>query len=362
MRKIIISLSIIAAVAAIAIGATTAYFSDTETSTGNTFSAGTIDIRVVGDNFTWTEPAVLEDMKPCYTDYFNFTIYNDGSDPNPVNVWKKLTDLHEETGVVSEPECTEQNGSWDPVNKECTWTSPNYDKNDIASIINYDLYVEVYDSNGHKIWWQTILTDADGITVRDIVDNFPDGLYLGMIPAGGYMKVTQSYHMRDDGETNWAQGDKMYFNIEINAVQLRGTAWLENKQGAEPWKIILDDNNDKKTDSNDINGTLTYKVKNPTFDFSFTGKAPLANTEYCLWIGGTPQEGNWDANTKVGCAMSESDGTINFSDNKDLGKDIKDGKIWLIPSNDYDESGWHAYHPENYLWETGLIWYEDTDN
>ncbi|PIW76653.1 MAG: hypothetical protein CO001_00190, partial [Candidatus Portnoybacteria bacterium CG_4_8_14_3_um_filter_40_10] len=42
MKKIIISLSIIAAVAAIAIGATTAYFSDTETSTGNTFTAGSI--------------------------------------------------------------------------------------------------------------------------------------------------------------------------------------------------------------------------------------------------------------------------------------------------------------------------------
>jgi len=349
MKKIIVSLAIIAVVGAIVVGATTAYFSDTETSKGNTFSAGTIDIRVVGDNFTWTEPAVLEDMKPCYTDYFNFTIYNDGSDPNPVNVWKKLTNLHTEEGVMSEPECEAENGTWD--GDHCTGETP---KSDIDTIINYDLYVEVYDSNGHKIWWQTILTDADGMTVRDIVDNFPEGLYLGMIPAGGYMKVIQSYHMQDlDQPTNWAQGDKMLFNIEINAVQLRGTAWLENKQGAEPWKLNIKDN---------INGTLTYKVKNPTFDFSFTGKAPLANTEYCLWIGGTPQEGNWDADTKVGCATSGSDKTINFSGNLDLGKDVKDGKIWLIPSTDYDESGWHAYHPENYLWETGLIWYEDTDN
>ena len=36
----------IAAVAAVAIGATTAYFSDTETSTGNTFTAGAIDLKV----------------------------------------------------------------------------------------------------------------------------------------------------------------------------------------------------------------------------------------------------------------------------------------------------------------------------
>jgi predicted ribosomally synthesized peptide with SipW-like signal peptide len=46
MKKIIISVSIIAAAAAVVIGATTAYFSDTETSTGNTFTAGSIDLKV----------------------------------------------------------------------------------------------------------------------------------------------------------------------------------------------------------------------------------------------------------------------------------------------------------------------------
>lgn len=46
MKKILISLAIIAVVAFIAIGATTAYFGDTETSTGNTFSAGEIDLKI----------------------------------------------------------------------------------------------------------------------------------------------------------------------------------------------------------------------------------------------------------------------------------------------------------------------------
>ena len=46
MKRIIVSLSIIAAVAAIIVGATTAFFSDTETSTGNTFTAGAIDLKV----------------------------------------------------------------------------------------------------------------------------------------------------------------------------------------------------------------------------------------------------------------------------------------------------------------------------
>ncbi|MFA6254645.1 MAG: TasA family protein [Patescibacteria group bacterium] len=46
MKKILISVSAIAIVAAIAIGATVAYFSDTETSAGNTFTAGAIDLTV----------------------------------------------------------------------------------------------------------------------------------------------------------------------------------------------------------------------------------------------------------------------------------------------------------------------------
>ncbi len=46
MKKILISLSVVAAVAAVVVGATTAFFSDTETSTGNTFTAGSIDLKV----------------------------------------------------------------------------------------------------------------------------------------------------------------------------------------------------------------------------------------------------------------------------------------------------------------------------
>jgi predicted ribosomally synthesized peptide with SipW-like signal peptide len=45
-KKIVISLSVIGVVAAIAIGGTVAYFSDTETSTGNTFTAGSLDLTV----------------------------------------------------------------------------------------------------------------------------------------------------------------------------------------------------------------------------------------------------------------------------------------------------------------------------
>jgi predicted ribosomally synthesized peptide with SipW-like signal peptide len=67
-KKILISLSVIAAVAALAIGGTIAYFSDIETSTGNTFTAGSLDL-IVDINGVVQNPLsgpifTVTDMKP----------------------------------------------------------------------------------------------------------------------------------------------------------------------------------------------------------------------------------------------------------------------------------------------------------
>ena len=46
MSKITLSLSVIAAAAVVVVGATTAFFNDTETSTGNVFTAGSVDLKI----------------------------------------------------------------------------------------------------------------------------------------------------------------------------------------------------------------------------------------------------------------------------------------------------------------------------
>jgi spore coat-associated protein N len=61
MKKILISLAIIGVVGAIGIGATVAYFTDTETSTGNTFTAGSLDLTInTPKDAVWT----MSDMAP----------------------------------------------------------------------------------------------------------------------------------------------------------------------------------------------------------------------------------------------------------------------------------------------------------
>jgi len=89
-KKIIISLSVIGLVAAIVVGGTIAYFSDTETSTGNTFTAGAIDLKIdsechyyqngqdVGcaDFGTW----VLTDLEDGAHSFFNFSDLKPGDE------------------------------------------------------------------------------------------------------------------------------------------------------------------------------------------------------------------------------------------------------------------------------------------
>src|SRR3989338_5373634 len=75
MKKVLISLSIIAAVSAMAIGATTSFFSDTETSSGNTFTAGAIDLKIDNHSYyNWAESPLTSWDLSDLTDqlFFNF--------------------------------------------------------------------------------------------------------------------------------------------------------------------------------------------------------------------------------------------------------------------------------------------------
>lgn len=258
-KKILLSLSVIAAVATIAVGGTIAYFSDTETSTGNTFTAGTIDISVDGENpWTSTEKYQLNDMKPSQIEYTNFTIENTGT--NPANVWKKVTNVKTEENGINESECEAYGGSWNGAS--CTGGTA---KNDLDQVIQYDLSVIVKDSGGTERWSQT-LYNMDK-TIADIVAMPGYGTFLGMVPAGWTMDVTESYHMDASADNNY-QSDKMTFDISLTAEQLKGTLVLEDKEDSEIWRVK------GETTSQVI---ITYGVKDATLKITdITGQTVVA--------------------------------------------------------------------------------------
>ncbi len=339
MKKIAISLGIIGIVAAIVIGATTAYFSDTETSTGNLFTAGTIDIEIE-DGQTWEGGAKLEDLKPCETAYINFVIRNPGK--NPVNVWKHIKNVVTDGGILTEPEVEAEGGT--PID-------------DIDKWILYDLSVKVPEVGGDPEssgWWQTIYDE--NVTVADITSKM---IFLGMIPPGGSMEVTQSYHLSPD-TGNAYQGDTMTFDIEIYAEQLKGELVLNTKSESDNWLIQRDG----------TWGKLTYNLTSPEFEYEFNGYNLKDSTEYCLIYYADPWPGT--GGTEIACGSTTST-DLNLSGSVNLGMDIPvpgdnnspdGGKIWLVLASDYDKdnnkmTGWH---PDDYLFETGLITYEDTND
>ncbi len=205
-KKIILSMLTIGAVLAMVTGATTALFSDTETSTGNTFSAGTIDISVNNLN-PWSNVGhfTIADMKPSEVHYKEVTLKNVGS--NPADIWKKIDITGYTDGLRPESETSGVND------------------NEIGTVIRYDISL-----NG-----QALIEEVDGYVMDE---DSPGGyghqlantyhadkryIYLGRLEPNATMVVKQSYHM-DLSTGNWAQGDTMGFNVEFYAQQTSGGA------------------------------------------------------------------------------------------------------------------------------------------
>jgi len=78
MKKILLSILTIGLVASVAFGATQALFSDTETSTGNTFTAGTLNLQVGNDDPT-TVHIVRSNIAPGWSKNWMWRLENTGS-------------------------------------------------------------------------------------------------------------------------------------------------------------------------------------------------------------------------------------------------------------------------------------------
>jgi len=164
------------------------------------------------------------------------------------------------------------------------------------------------------------------------------------------------------------------------------TVKLENKNTSD-WQPVTSD---------EIEGTLTYELAAPTFNYELEATGLTADTEYSLiyyadrqdrfvnWGGDNPGaliatftangDGNIPATTgSQNLAMnlphaSDWNGTAdaNYCDNAN-GFDSYDlcrgAKIWLVPSDNYDSGAkivtWG--NPGSYLYETDLITYDDSD-
>ncbi len=231
MKTILMSLMAIAIVVGLVGAGTFAYFSDTETSTGNTFTAGTIELQTPEtDGVVKTEGSVAN-LKPSETGLLTILL-TPHPDSNPMHVWKHIVDITEndrDENEVVEPECvsTPYNGTW----FEGACTGVVTPKNDIDRYIHFDLFVNgvplIVDEDGWLL--SQNLVDFDPVVTEPEHENGVTcyWIYLGILdpnsedPDELVMLIEQSFHM-DKTVSNWAQSDELTFTEEFFVEQMGG--------------------------------------------------------------------------------------------------------------------------------------------
>lgn len=356
MRKILISLLVIAVAVSIAVvGFSGAWFSDVRTTdAANSYVAGTIELDPIVGVVT------VEDLKPCEVGYGYIDLHNGGE--NDGNAWLHFANvIGEENGVTHAEQQAYKDLAKDVAGIDAMI------RNDLERVTVVDIWID-YNQNGTMDGGDRwIIEDADGWTLADLECLW---IPLGELKVCDYVRVWISFHIQEDAGNEF-QSDMVTFDLDVllqqSAAPPPDNQWpssmrllrLENKNDAGEWLIKEDD----------TYGILTFDCSSPTFDYTFEGYG-LADVEYDLiyyadgWPGDNP-------GFLIGSGTA-SGGRLSLSGNVDIGFDLphsSDGnypdgaKIWLVTAADYDESTTKmtAWNPADYLFETRLITYDDTD-
>jgi predicted ribosomally synthesized peptide with SipW-like signal peptide len=371
VKKILgLSIAIVLVIGLVA-GGTWAYFSDTETITGNSFTAGTIDLKAGSPIIT------IPDIKPCMDDIWGYVRFHNVGD-NEGNVWLHFANV---MGL--------ENGIVDPE-AEAYWANSNYSPDKLR----YDNFLECYTTIDVYVD-PTLDGKRDGGTL--IIDETLDWklselecqwIPLGSLGVGEKIEVWVSFHIQPEAGNEF-QSDQVQFDIEAMLQQTAADPptpeWpnnnvrvlrLENKDssqatptsaadmvGNEYWTPILGDG---------IYGILTYDPVASNFKYTFEAYGLTPGGNYSLiyyadpWKGGNP-------GALIATFTADASGDIApTSGSIDLAMDLPHtsdanypggAKIWLVTTSDYDSTNTEmsAWNPNDYLFEMRLITYNDTD-
>jgi len=404
-KKILVSLSVIAAVAAIAIGGTIAYFSDTETSTGNTFTAGEIDLTVdntsyrsdndghmvLNEGTTWRE---LKDLE-------GGDLFFDFADLKPGDLGEDTVSLH-----------INSNDAWlcatidITANDDVTCTEPELgDDSDcnasgsfngeLARDLNFIFWADDGDNvleTGENVLTQGPASDVlNGVTyaLADSDHNIweedgpmgaGDTQYIGKAWCFGELSTPRlpqeigntsgpdqrpgSVLCNGASVNNAAQSDNLMGNITFYAEQARNNGQFLCSN-VRTRTLILDNKNPENwTRINDtMIGTLTYKTAGDSFNYDFVASGLQSGVEYDLIYYADKQNrfADWGGDNPgavIGTFTATSGSISVTSQSVNLGMDLPAADDWnAVASPDYCQA------PDNYNTCTGAkIWLVPSDD
>jgi len=338
MKKILLSLSMIAIIAAVAAGATGAFFSDTETSTGNTFTAGAIDLKIDSEATYNDQPVPaatweLKDLIPTSDKFFNFNDIKPGdSGENTISLHILNNDAWvcaEVFGLTSldngetEPESLVDNSDPDTegeLDNEMLWTIW---KDDGDNIMNGD---EVALLSGQPV--NGVLALYDSTTGTPLSGG-----------STGYLGVSWSLPGESGNET---QTDSLTGNISFSVVQSRNNADFVCSGGEEEHGWI---------------------EKNPNAEFGVRmGHNSLVKDGKVWVLGGLGTSGAmndiWSSNSNDGVNWTETSTSGPLWTPRAMASGlVYDGKMWIMGGFD------SSFDSLNDVWSSpdGINWTEVTN-
>ncbi|NOY35743.1 MAG: hypothetical protein GXP44_02395 [bacterium] len=220
MKKILLSIATLGVVGAVLIGATTAIFSDTEVSTGNTFTAGAIDLKIDNDSYyngvlnsgtTWSEKDLTDGDW-----FFNFRDLKPGDwGEDTISLHVKNNDAYLCADVTLTS--NQDNGSTEPeLNDEPSWTAG---RGELADSI-------------HFIWWAD---DGDNVLEND--ETVINQGALGDLSLGQTITAPLA-----DSETNIWNANSAGGPLPGDSTLYIGKAWCFGKLALTP--VAQSDEND----------------------------------------------------------------------------------------------------------------------
>lgn len=380
MRKILISAAMIAFVGAVVAGATGAFFSDTETSTGNTFAAGAIDLTVdstqhyngmvctanaVGAQLPYTWQPGDGAQQPYYppqgsecngtwaaTDLDNgvYTFFN-FNDVKPGDEGENTISLHinsnpawacVDVDITKNDDMTCTEPELDVEDTNCVPDNGNNMDGELAQNIKFAAWLD----DGDNVWevGEPLLfsnktgpasdvlggktyTLADSTTGTPLAGGTTSYIALAWC-AGNQVINTDLNRIICDGSGmgNEAQTDSMEASVAFRVEQSRNNGSFRCLP-PETHQLVLDNENQttsgpwETTPSDNIGGLLTWKGNGPTFDYTVTAHGLPAITDYSLIYYADPYPGNHPGKL-IGTGSTNSSGNLSFSGNPDLGIDL----------------------------------------
>ena len=191
----------IAMASAVAVGATKAYFSDTETSNSNTFSAGSLDLTVDGNNGTNTVKFTVNNMRPGDQPTGSWTLANVGTINGYLDL-KNITVTNNENGCT-EPEIEAGDN---------TCGAPGAGLGELQDVVNLRLYIDK-DKDGY---WST----GDVMIYNGLVGGIAGSYNQNeLIAAGSNVRINAVFDWWNTPNDNKAMGDDMTLNMTFDLSQ-----------------------------------------------------------------------------------------------------------------------------------------------